>query len=102
MGDTYIQIEDANYNKLNASSVVMERNTYEFLLVIIIIFGTIITMQMMVFFYYTRKIVNEFCRKINPITRINRKQPLLIQMGEFNHKLEISPSEEIEVEQSNK
>ena len=56
----------------------------------------------MVFFYYTRKIVNEFCRKINPITRINRKQPLLIQMGEFNHKLEISPNEEIEVKQSNK
>jgi len=102
MSENHIYMENADYKSLNASSIEMKKDTYHLLLFIIIIFGSIITLQFMVFIYYTRESIRTFCYKQTPIGRIMRKRPLHIQMGEFNHKLEISPSEEIEHEQSNK
>jgi hypothetical protein len=102
MSENYIYMENADYKSLNDSSVKMKRETYHLLLFIIIIFGSIITLQFMIFIYYTRESIRLFCFKNNPVNRIHRKRPLQIQMGELEHSLEISPTEEIKDEQSNK
>ena len=85
-----------NYNQSNSDGkIIIEQDEYDMLLTIIIIFSIIVTLEFMVFFYFTKNSILTLCYRQTPYSRILRKKPLLIEMGELEHSLEISPTDEL-------
>ena len=85
-----------NYNQNNTDGkIIMEQEEYDMLLTIVIIFSIIVTLECIVFLYFTKNSILTLCYKQTPYSRLLRKKPLLIEMGELEHSLEISPTDEL-------
>lgn len=92
------------YNELNKTDnrliIPVSLENYELLIAIMIIFSIIFTIQLIALIYYTRKSILECLKVEDPIKRHKRKKPLKLELGTLTHKLEISPTEELEGEKN--